>query len=195
MRSTLRRGALCLLLTLLLAPACRRETSEPEAAGPVPSTEPGAHDLDACAALGSAGLDEVLGGPVGEPQPQFQVQNEQGSVSQCRLELVSGERAITLLLRHSSAVNPRSQDELAAAEASGDVMGMGEETAAAIRQGKALSGLGDLAFSYELISTNVMVLWSQHYQMIVMADGFADPAEAATRAETVARRIFAAFAS
>lgn len=182
-----------ILFTVLIAVGCGSKESNnqsssdsKETASSVSTTQ---IKLDACEVLKAIDLAAVLGEAVGEAQPQIQMENEESAISQCGYETISGKKSVTLFLRYSTlGKNPETRAEFE--ERSGNFLGMGEEAAAAIKQGKEIAGLGDFAFTYQMFGlNNLMVFWDQHYQMTVMVDGFANDAEAVESAKVVALRI------
>jgi hypothetical protein len=145
--------------------------------------------LDACALLTSAGAAAILEEP-GTLKSVVQASEEKRAVSQCVYFSKSSPRSIGLLVRYGALdQNPRTREAFIEKTRGENTMGMGEETAEALRKGTEIPGIGDLAVSYELFGTNLYVLWDDHYQMVITMSGFKDNAGALKNATDIARSV------
>ncbi len=148
-------------------------------------------ELNACTLLQSIGLEQIIGEATGDITPIMHMENEGRVVSQCDVGTSSPERSVGLFIKYSPGESvPKTKAAVISSESNADILGLGEETAAAIRNGKDITALGDLAFTYDLIGFNLMVYWNKHYQMVVMPRGLGDKEEDIAR--EVAKRVIKA---
>lgn len=172
-----------LMAVCVLTTACGSSDDETGTNAPAVS-------VNSCATLAGANPGELLGEPVSEPTSFFDIDNDDGSASQCAVFAESSGRQVTLFLMYSSRITaPRNRDEFIEGQVSNDVLGMGEETANALRAGREIPGLGDIAFTYDLLGFNLMTFWGEHYQLTLTLAGFENDDAASEIATTLAERV------
>lgn len=150
---------------------------EPDSQATAPQSNK-TNSADACEVLAASNPDAVLGSAHDGGVLLFNHQSGDVTMSQCQYTAGDGSRQLGLALRHAKdGTAPESRQAFIDVTRAEDVMGAGEETAAALAAGNQVAGLGDLALTYDLISFNLLV-WQGNYQATVMLDGFAaDDAE------------------
>lgn len=181
------RAAWC-LASLLVALAV---TGCDSSSGDAGNKSSAATRLDACKILGDIGPEKILEGPTDSGTLLVEAHMENASSSQCQFSATGANRTIGLLIQRAKGKKaPASRqayfDEIRAA----DDLGVGEEMVEALQDGREVSGLGDMALTYDLFTFNLMV-WSGEHQFTVMLDGFGDGADAEARVISVARSVLA----
>ncbi len=131
--------------------------------------------IDACTWLTKADAEAILGTTVGNCKVLVSSTSEdkRSSVSQVAYYSEPNQsKHVGLLIKRSPyKSNPTSKTEYANQNKTEDVMGAGNEMYEAIQQGQDISGLGDLAFSYEMIGHNLIVFWKGNHMMIITVYG------------------------
>jgi len=150
----------------------------------------GTPDLDACAVMREVDLAGFLGATPDTLVQILKASREGMAVAQCVASIDTLPQTLGLMLRYEAGgKNPSTREQWIDRELGADVMGMGEEAAAAIRAAEDVSGLGDLALAYEMVGSNLAVFWGKgRYQMVVTSTGFEDPARGRQALEAVARQ-------
>lgn len=176
--------ALTILAAAISLAACGREQD----AQPIATQAKQASNADACEVLAASNPDSVLGAAHDGGVLLFSHKSGDVSMSQCQYTTSDGSRQLGLALRHArNGAAPGSRQAFIDVTRAEDVMGAGEETAAALEAGKEIAGLGDLAVTYDLITFNLL-FWKGSYQATVMLGGFAG-GEAEQHAIAVARAV------
>ena len=159
--------AICFTLMLM---SCGGNQSKNES-----SADDELNSIDACTWLTKTDAEAILGTPVGECKSLVNSTSEDGRNAVSQVAYYSetdGSKYVSLLVKRMSAnANPSSKMEYAEEEKSADAMGAGNEVYEAIKNGEDVSGLGDLAFTYEMIGRNLMVFWKGNHMMILTANG------------------------
>ena len=150
----------------------------------------GTPELDACAVLRDVDLAGFLGVAPDTLVEILKASRGDMAVAQCAASIDTLPQTLGLMLRYEAGgKNPSTREQWIDRELGADVMGMGEEAAAAIRAAEDVSGLGDLALAYEMVGSNLAVFWGKgRYQMVVTSTGFEDPARGRQALEAVARQ-------
>ncbi|OGT21650.1 MAG: hypothetical protein A2V90_06140 [Gammaproteobacteria bacterium RBG_16_57_12] len=132
----------------------------------------------------------------GKAYPVISMQTEDGTqaTSQCTYTSESTARTIGLLVKFSSSeINPPTKAEFIESQIAAEYMSAGDDLASAIAAGPDIQGLGDLAFSYKLMRSNLHVFWARHYQMVVMTSGNVSAEKALKINERIAQQVLKAF--
>jgi len=131
--------------------------------------------IDACTWLTKTDAEAILGTPVGECKSLVNSVSEDGRNAVSQVAYYSetdGSKYVSLMVKRMSVnANPSSKMEYAEDEKSADVMDAGNEVYEAIKNGEDISGLGDLAFTYEMIGHNLMVFWKGNHMLTLTVNG------------------------
>jgi hypothetical protein len=182
------------VVVLGFAVACGGGGEKP-AQGSAAAATGGTPDLDACAVLREVDLAGFLGATPDTLVEILKTSREGMAVAQCVASVETSPLSLGLMLRYGAeGGNPSTRGQWVDRELGSDVMGMGEEAAAAIRAAESVSGLGNLALAYEMIGSNLAVFWGNgRYQLVATSTGFADPARARQALEAVARQALSTY--
>ncbi len=150
----------------------------------------GMPSLDACAVLADVNLGSLVGVTPDTLIAVLDRTEGNMSASQCVAASSTSPASVGLLVRYDAGGgNPATREEWIAKELEGDVLGMGEEAAAALRAAEAVPGMGDMALYYQLIGANLAVFWGEgRYQLVATSSDVPDAAAARRALEAVARR-------
>lgn len=131
--------------------------------------------IDACKWLTATDAEMLLGSKVGECKTIISYTSDGNKNATSQVAYYSEpnqSKSVSLMVkRNSSASNPSSKMEYAEQEKTADAMGTGTDIFNAIKQGQDVSGLGDVAFTYEMFGHNLMVFWKGNYLMIISVYG------------------------